>query len=412
MAADPKQQTGEDEHPDPKQQTGEGEHPDPCAPADQPKLPADKCEDLPKPPTVPKIPEPKPCKFECECPEPPSATSNCLDELIAVENSLIKKAERAQSFKDELTALLDKTKAAQLEYTWDKYTALVKEWKRQDGQIVELIKKLVCAFPCWRCMVECVICVPIYAIRDLELKLNGRRIPFAPVDPIPTAADSLYDLRYWYERNRDARQAVFERIKKVLAAWEKPAQTIEKALADDDKIIKDASNVMAADAAKLLYDVFFILIPRHLAIAPPSDAADENTQTRIETQYAEFCPCDKDVPDACCGPDVGEMSLRERLVGPQPYLIAPDRYWDIVCCLVQKRYQPAKEALAQAESDFADADATVKSAAAAIDEQIKSLESAAKAKLLQYECKPSKDGDDDCACGPKSGGKSPAPAIS
>lgn len=384
---------------------------DPCAPAPQPNPPSGNCNPLPAPPAAPPLPDPAPCELDCECAEPPKPSATCLDELIAGEGRVIKEAERAQKFKEALEALLAKTESVTREYTHEKRDALVREWKKQDGQIVELIKKLICALPCWRCMIECLVCVPVYAIRDLERRLNGRGVPFAPADPVPYAkADSLHDLKYWHQRNRDTRQAVLERAKNALAAWETPVQTIEKALADDAKIILDAQNVLAPSAAKLLYDVFFVLIPRHLAIAPPRDDNDESTQTRIERQYAAFCPCDKDDPDQCCGLDTGEMSLRERLIGPLPYLIAPQAYLDLVCCLVKNRYQPAKDALATAEADLAAAEALIASTAAAIDAQIKALETSAKEKLVQYECDPPDD-DGDCGCHPR-GSRSSTPAVS
>ena len=47
-------------------------------------------------------------------------------------------------------------------------------------------------------------------------------------DPEATSATitiySLYDLRHWHERNRDAKKRVFDRVKSVLAVWEKPAR--------------------------------------------------------------------------------------------------------------------------------------------------------------------------------------------
>ncbi|HVC12442.1 MAG TPA: hypothetical protein VNE59_12440 [Burkholderiales bacterium] len=372
----------------------------PCAPADQPRLPSSTCDPLPPAPAAPELPAPEECPTTCTCPEPPAVTHTCLEDLIDKEAGIINQAEVAKSFKADLEALLAKAKAAQDEYTTDKYDALLERWQDEDAAIVELIKKLVCAYPCWRCMLECLICRLIYAVRDLERQLNGSGALYGSVD-------SLYDLRYWQQRNRDARQAVFDRIKAVLGAWESPAQTIDKALTDNAKIIADAQNVMAPDAAKLLYDVFMRLVPMHLAIAPPASVV----QTKIEKRYAELCPCDDGEPDDCCGPDVGPMSLRERLIGPQPYLVVPDKYFAIICCLVQNRYQPAKEALATAESDLASAEAKLASVAADIDSRTKSLEADAKAQLVKpFDCEQPPAG-----CGQQGAGSappSPAPAAS
>ena len=41
----------------------------------------------------------------------------------------------------------------------------------------------------------------------------------------------------------------------------------------------------------------------------------------------------------------------QRLTGPQAYLIDPLSYLTIVCCLVEKRYAPAKEAAACVEGN-------------------------------------------------------------
>jgi hypothetical protein len=40
--------------------------------------------------------------------------------------------------------------------------------------------------------------------------------------------------------------------------------------------------------------------------------------------------------------------VRQRLIGPQPYLIDPNDYFAIICCLVEKRYRPVKDALVEA----------------------------------------------------------------
>ena len=390
-----------------------GQATNPCDPAPQPTPPHQDCTDLPRPEDLPKAPKPpahKDCPLECDCPKAPTEPTTCLDELIAAQDKEIKEAERAQSFKDELKAIQDKTGAAKLEYTQAKYEALLKQWKKQDGQIVELVKKLTCAFPCWECMIECSVCTLVYALRDRERELSGRGVPFAPTGAACyDTADTLYDLQYWHERNCAARQANFDRVKAVLAAWEAPAQALDKALADDAKIIADAQNVMAPDAAKLVYDVFFLLIPRHLAIAPPRDAADKDTQTEIERKYADLlCACDDGAPDTCCGPDTGPLSLRQRLVGPLPYLLAPALYPDLICCLVVHRYLPAKEALATAEGELANAQNRLNDAKAALEQKTQSLADDAKANLLAFKCEPTQESG--CGGGTRSGTAAPAPA--
>jgi len=89
-------------------------------------------------------------------------------------------------------------------------------------------------------------------------------------------------------------------------------------------------------------------VPLHLAIAPPSDS---KWKTKIGKEYTTFCKCDVGKPDNCCGPDVGVLSFRQRLIGPQPYLVDPKDFFKLICCLVEQRYAPAKDALAKANAE-------------------------------------------------------------
>src|SRR5262245_23991267 len=125
-------------------------------PADQPKPPGDgsDCEDRPQttPPTPKeptKCPDPPPC---CKCPEKPGSTSKCLEDLIAKQAAAIVAADKAKAFKADLEKLLDSAKKASQAYTRDKYKELVAKWQSQDAAIAELIRKLVCAVPCWHCI--------------------------------------------------------------------------------------------------------------------------------------------------------------------------------------------------------------------------------------------------------------------
>ena len=342
-------------------------------PADLPNDPGGDCEPFPED-TPPKLPDPPKCPdppSECHCPTPPPTGTNCLDELIEIQNREISEAERAKVFKAELETLLKQANAVKLDYTQEKYDKLVKEWVRLDGEIKELIRKLVCAVPCWRCLIECFICPLINDIRDREYRLYGDGTLY-------TTVNSLQDMRYWRERNLDAKKRVLDRIKAVLKAWETPAQTIEKVLADNAKLIADAGKLLAPDAAKVVYDVFLKLVPLHLAIAPPASAG---VGTAIDKQYTEFCECDEGVPDDCCGPDVGVLTVRQRLIGPQPYLVKPSDYFPIICCIAKQRYLPANAAYAAAKSEFEIVDAQVKRLTGEMDEKLKALEKTAKAAL-------------------------------
>jgi hypothetical protein len=222
---------------------------------------------------------------------------------------------------------------------------------------------------CWKCLIECFVCPLLYEIRYREQKLWGDGELYADVN-------SLADLRYWLDRDRERKKKTFERVKSVLAAWEKPAQTIEKALADNAKLLVDMGKSLSSDATKIVYDAFMRLVPMHLAIAPP---AISGHVTGIAKEYTQICEHDKGEPDDCCGPDVGVPSLPRRLLGPQPYLIDPKDYFTVICCLTQERYLPAKSAYAKAQSAWENRDNEFKRLMGEIDEGIKSIEKDAKA---------------------------------
>jgi len=318
--------------------------PPPDDPAGQPKPPGCECDPLPTttPPVLDppaKCPDPDPC---CKCPTPPGSNPNCLEDLIAKQTAEILIAGNADKLKKELEALLDSAKKAAAKYTRDKYEQLVAEWVKQDAAIAELIRKLVCAVPCWRCIIDCYVCPLLNDLHYAEKWLydDGQ---------LYTSVHDLYDLQYWYTRDKAAKQRRFNRIDSVLKAWGDPASTIEKALAADKALIDATNKIIGTEGGKAIYDVFLKLVPMHLAIAPP---AGPDTTTRIDEKFTRFCDCDKGTPDDCCGPDVGEWSLRQRLIGAQPYLIDPNDYFSLICCLVENRYVPAKDALSKADTDL------------------------------------------------------------
>lgn len=347
--------------------------PTPDDPADQPKPPGGNCDDLP--PTTPpvldppaKCPDPDP---DCKCPKPPGSNPNCLESLIETQTAAINAADKAKAFKTDLEALLAKAKAAGADYTRDKYDKLLKQWLDQDREIADLIRTLVCAVPCWRCIIECYICPLLNELHYAEKWLydDGK---------LYTTVNDLYDLKYWHTRDRDAKERRYLRIKGVLTAWEKPAQTIEKALTDNKALIEAIKKSVGSEPGKAIYDLFLKLVPMHLAIAPP---AGPGTTTRIDKKFTEFCDCNKGTPDDCCGPDVGELSLRDRLIGPQPHLIDPNDYFTVICCLVEKRYGPAKDAWTKAESDLATVENRINRLKTQLDDGLKNFEKTAKGSI-------------------------------
>lgn len=355
------------------------EHP---APLPHPPADPDDCKD---PTTWPKPPEVKPPKkcdsdLDCTCPKPPGPDApECLEKLISDQSTEISKGDKAKAFKADLEAFLAKAKTANQDYTPDKYKRLIKQWGDEDTAIAGLVRGLACYVPCWYCVIECYICPLFNDLRFAEQSVYGDGTHCAD-------AHDLQDLLYWHTRDKDAKERTFNRIKNVLAAWEKPATTIEKALADNQTLIDAAGKVLGTEPGKAIYDVFLRLIPMHLAIAPPAGAIDPSTnkevRTRIDVKYTEFCKCALPTPpkDDCCGPNLGELTLLQRLIGPQPYLISPGDYFTMICCLV-KRYSATKTLLAEAEANVARYDNDVKKYKGQLDGFLKSFEKDAKARI-------------------------------
>jgi hypothetical protein len=369
-------------------------------PDDKPKQPPaeKKCESTCEPayPDKPTYTPPKKCKPACECPPGTGTTDNCLEDLIDAQTKPITDGDWAKAFKAELEAFLAKARTAKDEYTPEKYQKLVKQWEDQDRDIAELLRKLVCALPCWRCVIECHVCPLLYQMRDAELQLNGNGTWCSEVH-------NLQDLLYWQTRDKEAKERFFNRLKALLAAWEKPAQTIEKTLTDNAKLIVEANKQLGTEPSKVLVDVFLRLIPAHLAIAPAG------ASTKIEKKFSELCCCDDREPLKCCGIDIGERSFRQRLIGPLPYLIDPNGYFNLICCLISCAYQPAKDKLSAAEAAVASTENTIKRLKGLIDNGLKNFDKNAKAAIpVAIDCKDYKEkdkGEDKEPCNDKDNDK-------
>lgn len=358
------------------------------------------CEKLPKAPEVPEIPQPGKCPERCDCPSPPGgAPQTCLDDLIKCQNIIVKKAERAKAFADELTEIQNKVKSAQADYTQARFSDLRKTWKEQDGAILELIRKLVCAVDCWECLLECRLCKQLGEIRRLEDRLDGRPgDEVSGTGPLTTQVHSLYDQKAWHERNVAQMEARMKRITDVMAAWEKPSGTLGDVLEKNGNLIQESQNLIASDSAKALYDVFMTLIPRHWAVRPRDPGPNKEWKSGIDEKYIRICECpettkqkpppqqqagegqtagqnsgqqpchdddkgkcecDEGMADDCCGPDVGILSLRQRLIGPLPYLVDPAQFPALICCLTSNRLSPASDQLAAAQANLAASSAEI-----------------------------------------------------
>ena len=343
--------------------------------------PSPKCVPLPEGEKPPKLDDPKPCPSKCNCPATPPATQTCFDTLIEGQAKLVNEAEQAKTFKAELEELLKQAKAAKLAFTRVKFMDFSKRWDALDKEIVSVIEFVTCNVKCWECVVECEICQLLNTIHEIELKLDG------PGTLIGTAY-SQEDLHYWHSRNAAQKEVAFLRIKGVLAAWSDPAKTIETNLAANEKLVKALRSM---DPAEALLKLFMVLIPLHLAIAP------RPITTGIAEKYRELCNCYPGVPDDCCGPDVGIPSSRQRLVSPQAYIVDPDNFFEILCCLATERYLPAKNQLTSAKSDLAAVEVMIARLRADLERRKNSFIEDYLANVLSpIDCKnyTSKDGDD------------------
>lgn len=341
-----------------------------------------KCPDLPAP-KKPDLPEPKDCEQPCCCPPKPGGPdANCLITLIDDQAKVVKAAETAKAFVEELTTLQKDAAEARAKYTPAKYADMVRQWKDQDVRIADVIHNLVCSVHCWQCLLDCRYCPLLYDIAALERRLYG-------TGTFPTKVDSLQELYCWQERNRDARKDVCGRIKKVLDAWKDPAKTLADVLDKNDKLIDEVKNLIAKDTPTAVYKLFAVLVPTHWAIKPEGvvplpdspPATPDPKQSAIKAGYIRICTCGDEPPETCCGPNTGPLSVRDRLIGPQPYLVDPGKFFEIICCLANERYLPAKNLLADAEAELAKTKDEIERTKKLIEDRTASLEDDFKAEL-------------------------------
>jgi hypothetical protein len=394
-----------------------------------------KCGPLPDAPSVPEIPERGKCPQHCDCPPPPGGPpSSCLEDLIRCQNVIVKKADRAKAFAEELTAVQGKVTSAQADYTRLRFEGLRQMWKDQDKAIEELVRKLVCAVKCWECLLACRLCPQLVDIRALEDRLNGTGI-------LTKQVYSLFDLQAWHEHNVADMQSRVERIKLVLTAWEKPSDTLGDVLEKNAKLIEDTQKIIATDSAKAVYDVFMTLLPRHWSIRPRDYGPNDEWKSKIDPKYfkiceckeeqtqdgaqsaqqtadrsqqkqqnqqnqrkddggqseecgesepdPERCQCDDGVPDDCCGPDVGILNLRQRLIGPLPYIVDPTLFPEIICCLTRERLSPASDQLAAAQAELDATTAEIELVKKKIEDKKSAIEATFRAELGNpIECGP------------------------
>ena len=224
--------------------------PRPKDPADQPHPPGvDKCQDLP-PTTPPKLKDPEKCVPDCDCPRTPPTDTNCLEQLISQQGAEIAAAEKAKAFKADLEALLVKAKAAGQEYTRRE----VRKARQAVGGTGHGDR---------RARAKGDLRAAVLALRHRVLHLpaperhalcraGARRRRHASTPRSTTSTTCSTGGR----ATRKRRNGRFNRIKTVLAAWEKPAATIEKVLTDNQALIDSIGKLVGTDPGRAVYDVF------------------------------------------------------------------------------------------------------------------------------------------------------------
>lgn len=349
-------------------------------------------------PEVPTLPTLEPCPQPCCCPPGPGGDGfACLTDLIRDQSSLAEQATAAKEFGEALRALQDKAITARTQYTRAKFEALTRAWTDQDAQIATLAQQIGCAVKCWKCLLECRLCTLLYDIRVLERRLHGTGTYHETVD-------TLEEMAQWHGRNRAERQAVLDRIAALLAAWQDPVKNIEDALERDRALIDAIKPMIAADPAGAVYALFVKLIPTHVAIQPRGP--DGKGRTSIDPDFIHICDCDTPDVDDCCGPDTGERSVRHRLLPPLPYLVDPDAFFDVLCCLIKERYLKANEALSRARADHEQAKQEVERVQALVKAKTDALEADFMAELSPLDCDrfwKKRSDDDDCRQRPDDG---------
>ena len=148
-----------------------------------------------------------------------------------------------------------------------------------------------------------------------------------------------------------AKERRLDRIKGVLAAWEKPATTIEKSRRTTmPRLIETAEQRPGQRPSKAVVR----RVPATRADASGDRAAgelgmDDRRSARSTRSSASATPASR---TTAAVPTSASQPVRQRLIGPQPYLIDPNDYFDVICCLVEKRYARRRTRWARRKSSW------------------------------------------------------------
>lgn len=324
----------------------------------------------------------------CKVVKTPLEREKCIVDAIAKEVETINRAKSAEKAKKELEAIQKSAEAAIKDYTTEAHRSFVLMWEDQDKDIKKLLNKVGC-MPNWKCVIECYICPLLNELYFVEQELNGdplnychycepKNVPdtcpekktkceqyqsYLKDDPnyrpfSKELAKNHYDLFHWLERDLTQKTRMHELVSDVLQAWKDPNKRLKDLLKANSELIKKCNDEWCSRTTHIVYDIFVQLLPLHFAIRPrdknnndwPGGLKPTVIPTEFYDLYKHLCCCNKGQPIDCCNVNVGEPSIRDRLIGPQPYIVDPNEYYELICCVTQHRYLKAQEAMAKAQA--------------------------------------------------------------
>ena len=103
-----------------------------------------------------------------QMPETSDQHDNCLEKAIEKQAKGWRMRTKPRRLRPISKPGSKRLPAAAQQYTQDTYEKLLKRWQEEDRAIVELIRKLTCAVPCWRCLIECYVCPILNALHEMN----------------------------------------------------------------------------------------------------------------------------------------------------------------------------------------------------------------------------------------------------
>lgn len=253
-------------------------------------------------------------------------------------------AKDLEQFTKDLTDFVGKQDKLVTDYM-TAFPDLRKSWCERQKEAETMYAQIRCEFPPgsakWKEVIEDCICKMLHSLCCL-----GKRI-----------ADREYCAKGHHQRKRDAAQAAFDLANMKLQNWIGLTKGIGDALTAQAALATAILTTPVKDRPQVLYYFWFKFLPEHKRLAP-YDASAECLKLGAEHDPNDLCkrvdehPCHPD-PHACECKDGGSKIDCSSIPKPfGPSLINPCEYSKVLDCAWQE-YFKAKEALGEAESDFA-----------------------------------------------------------